>query len=66
MANTKTDAELVGRRRSKNESYEEKNFAASASESFRDDIPPQSPTDQTLARKLSARQVQMIAIGGEY
>ncbi|KJX94559.1 amino acid permease like protein [Zymoseptoria brevis] len=28
------------------------------------DLPPPAPTDDTLARKLSARQVQMIAIGG--
>jgi AAT family amino acid transporter len=28
------------------------------------DLPPAAPTDDTLARKLSARQVQMIAIGG--
>lgn len=35
-----------------------------ASTSLRDDLPPEPVHVQQLARKLSARQVQMIAIGG--
>jgi len=35
-----------------------------ASANLRDDLPPEPIHAQQLARKLSARQVQMIAIGG--
>lgn len=66
MANTKPDAEKAGVQWGKNNTYEENIPATSDAESFRDDLPPQAPTDNTLARKLSARQVQMIAIGGEF
>ncbi|KAF7188723.1 putative amino-acid permease PB1C11.02, partial [Pseudocercospora fuligena] len=42
-------------------SYDGKIFADTT---VRDDLPPEAPAAPTLARKLSARQVQMIAIGG--
>lgn len=61
MASPNNDVESAG---IKNNTYEEKNSTASAAESLHDDAPPPVPTDNTLARKLSARQVQMIAIGG--
>lgn len=65
MANLNPDVERAGIEWSKSNTYEEKDITTSAAESLHDDLPPQSPTENTLARKLSARQVQMIAIGGE-
>jgi AAT family amino acid transporter len=44
--------------------YDKNATAYEIDEKLHDDAPPPAPTDDTLARKLSARQVQMIAIGG--
>lgn len=65
MATPHNDVESTGISWSKNNTYEEKNVPANAAESVHEDALPPLPTDNTLARKLSARQVQMIAIGGE-